>query len=75
MPGAFAPTDDWLYRHIVEDSPVCRDLRDAASFCKGSGDLWLGSGKKHWDNRWTSSRKIPRQARDWEFVAGVGEQS
>jgi hypothetical protein len=66
MPGAFAPTDDWLYRHIAKDSPVCRDLRDAASFAtwsKGAEiDLWLGSRKKHWDNRWTSSRKIPRQA-------------
>lgn len=61
MPGAFAPTDDWLYRHIVEDSPARHDLRDAASFC----DVEQRCGKHPWTC----------QARDWEFVEGVEEQS
>jgi quercetin dioxygenase-like cupin family protein len=44
-----------------------------ATWSKRCGKRSLaGQRKKHWDNRWTSSRKIPRQARDLEICCGSG---
>ena len=54
MPETFTPTDDWLYRHIVEDSQVAVIYGDAAGIMR----LWNKGAEEIFG--WTAQEALGR---------------
>jgi PAS domain S-box-containing protein len=54
MPETFTPTDDWLYRHIVEDSRVAVIYGDAAGIMR----LWNKGAEEIFG--WTAEEALGR---------------
>jgi PAS domain S-box-containing protein len=54
MPETFTPTDDWLYRHIVEDSRVAMIYGDAAGITR----LWNKGAEEIFG--WTAEEALGR---------------